>query len=285
MSVEASRSTTEPLDGREALDLGGFTYLPRFMSAAEGEALGAYFASLTPLWEHRYVGGAHGRQGGGERRLTRPVYWLGAWQFACLGYYAEPDHVADRCVRAEPIPPVMQRVLERLTPTLAQHDGQQAALPNTCLINYYGREVRDGPPVDYARLRMHRDAEPGPVVMFSVGQPALFELVDAERPGEPELSMWLRHRSAVVFSGPEYKDRLYHRVTRVRYGQAPVLTCQVPQFEVRRISVSFRHVPEQHIADLADLGPEARDAVRPYVETLAQSSPHFQDQLAQLDAG
>ena len=274
--------TAQPLDGRDPIDLPGFTYLPRLMSAAEGDALAAYFASLTPLWERRYADGAHARQGGGAGRLTRPVYWLGAWQFACLGYYAEPDHVTDRSVRAEPIPASMQTLLDRLGPTLAAHDPARPEPPNTCLINYYGRGVQDGPPVDYARLRMHRDAEPGPVVMFSVGQPGLFEMLEPDRLTEPELAVWLRHRSAVVFSGPRFKDHLYHRVTRVRYGQAPALTCRVPGFEVRRVSVSFRHVPESAIADLDDLGLAARADVLPYVETLAETSAHFRDQLARL---
>lgn len=269
------------LPGNEPLDLPGFTYLPRFLSAAEGAALGEYFAGLRPIWEQRFADDDHGRQGAGERRLTRPVYWLGAWQFACLGYYSEPDHLADRSVRAEPFPPVMQTALERLRSAIARH-GPDDALPNTCLINYYGREVSTGPPRDYARLRMHRDSEPGPVVMLSVGQPAQFELVDPARPQDPELSLWVRHRSAVIFSGPRYKDHLYHRVTRVRYGKQPALTCRVPGFEVRRVSVSFRYVPEEHIQDLAALSPEARAKVLGYVETLAQGSPHFDAQLRAL---
>lgn len=255
----------------------GFSYLPRFISTAEVDALVATFAALHPLWEQRY---ADGHPSGGNRRLTRPVYWLGAWQFAALGYYSEPDHRVDRCVRSEPLPDAMTTILERLRPELASH-GDEGPLPNTCLVNYYGRQPKQpgAPPIDHARLRMHRDAEPGPVVMFSVGQPAQFEFVEpgAER---PERSLWLRNRSVVIISGAEYKDRLYHRVTRVRYGQDPVLTAQLDDFEVRRVSVSFRHVPEQYIADLSDLGAEAQSIARPYVEQLAAHSEHFRQQLA-----
>ena len=267
-----------PLRGDSILRESGFSYLPRFVSGDEARELADYFGTLQPLWESRHAEGS-GRERGGSGRLTRPVYWLGAWQFAALGYYSEPDHVENRCVRAEPFPPVMQRLLERLRGEIAQH-GEPGPLPNTCLINYYGREQPDpsGPPVDYARLRMHRDAEPGPVVMFSIGQPAQFEFLvpGAER---PEHSQWVRHRSVVIISGPEYKDRLYHRVTRVRYGQDPVLSSQLAGFQVRRISVSFRYVPERYICDVGELSAEARAIALPYVARLAEHSGHFERML------
>ena len=240
-----------------------------------------FFADLHPLWEKRYPDG-HPSRRGGDGRLTRPVYWLGAWQFAALGYYSEPDHVHDRCVRAEPLPPVMRAILERLRDELARH-GEQGPLPSTCLVNFYGREQKGPgePPVDQARLRMHRDAEPGAVVMLSVGQPAQFEFVE---PGgdAPVHSQWVRNRSVVVLSGPEYKDRLYHRVTRVRYGDQPVLSSRLEGFTVRRISVSFRHVPERHIRSLAEIGAEAREIALPYVRQLARHAEHFRRQLEGL---
>lgn len=265
-------------DGRSLIERPGFSYLPRFMSAAEGAELIAYFGDLHPIWEHRHRDGEHGRAGTHSRRLTRPVYWLGAWQFACLGYYAEPDHREDRCVRAEDFPPVMQAILERLRPALKQHDASRE-LHNSCLINYYGREVGDGPPVDYARLRMHRDHEPGPVVMFSIGQPGLLEFIDPDQDGPPELGVWTRHRSVSILSGPDFKDRLYHRVSEVRHGLEPALHSHVEDFEVRRISVSFRHVPNELIQDFDGLTTPSQARVRGYVEELAGHSPHFREQL------
>ncbi|MCO4745574.1 MAG: alpha-ketoglutarate-dependent dioxygenase AlkB [Proteobacteria bacterium] len=267
--------SSDPDRGDEHIREAGYSYLPKFITAAEGAALVSYFASLHPIWENRY---ADKRRRGGSGRLTRPVYWLGAWQFAALGYYAEPNHLENRCVRAEPLPTVMTDILERLRPELGLHG--EDALPNTCLINYYGRvgKSEGKPPVDYARLRMHRDAEPGAVVMFSVGQPAQFEFVLPDAT-EPKHSQWVRNRSVVILSGPEYKDTLYHRVTRVRYGQDPVLTSKLEAFEVRRISVSFRHVPDAYIHDLADLSEDARAIATPYVEQLAAHSAHFQRQL------
>jgi alkylated DNA repair dioxygenase AlkB len=280
---------SEPSDGRAPIERSGFSYLPRFITSKESEELVAYFSALTPLWERRHVENAHGRADGHSRRLTRPVYWLGAWQFACLGYYAEPDHREHRCLTGEPFPKVIDAILERLVATLmADHvwpdrGAGDSALPNTCLINYYGREVSDdGPPRDYARLRMHRDGEPGPVIMFNVGQAGLFELLDPNRSPEPELAIWTRHRSVTIISGPEFKDRLYHRVSAVRTGIEPRLQCRVPNFQVRRVSVSFRHVPTELIEDLGQFPSKRRDAVVGYVEELAKESDHYAGQLLTL---
>ena len=214
--------SSSPERGDELIRRSGFSYLPRFMDALEASELGEYFAGLHPLGEGRYPEG-HPSRSGGVRMLTRPVCWLGAWQFAALGSYAEPDHLEDRCVRSAPLPPVMVRILERLRGELSLH-GDEGALPNTCLINFYGHRPKapGRSPLDHARLRMHRDAEPGPVVMFSVGQPAQFEFVEPAA-AAPEHSQWLRHRSVVILSGETYKDRLYHRITRVRHGREPVL--------------------------------------------------------------
>lgn len=272
--------SSAPHDGRSPIELPGFSYLPGFFSAAEGDTLIEYFAQLVPLWEHRHRSDEHARPGEHSRRLTRPVYWLGAWQFACLGYYAEPHHREDRCLRAEPFPAVMHTILDRLRPHLRRHDPDQPSVPNTCLINYYGREIGDGPPRDYARLRMHRDGEPGPVVMFSIGQPGLLEFLDPERGDVPELAIWTRHRSVSILSGAEFKDRLYHRITQVRNGREPVIGSRLDGFEVRRVSVSFRTVPDELIADFGGLSEEARAQVRGYVEQLARHSGHFREQLS-----
>lgn len=271
------------VDGRAEIQRPGFSYLPRFIQADEAEELIAYFGAVSPIWERRHQEGQHQRSGKQGRRLTRPVYWLGAWQFASLGYYAEPDYRLDRCVRAEGFPDVMQGILDRLRGPLDElHRGSArdtGGLPNTCLINYYGREVGDGQPRDYARLRMHRDGEPGPVVMFSIGQPGLLEFLDPDVSPEPELSVWTRHRSVTILSGPDFKDRLYHRIVQVRTGQDPALRCSLDNFELRRVSVSFRHVGDDLITDFGELPQERRELVRGYVQELAEHSEHFAGQL------
>jgi len=275
---------SEPADGRSAIRLSGFTYAPQFITTDESEALIDYFGRLQPLWEQRYRDEGNPRNASHHRRLTRPVYWLGAWQFACLGYYSEPEHREHRCVRAEAFPPVVQGILERLENTLEEHHempelSSLGRLPNTALINYYGREVGQGVPVDYARLRMHRDHEPGPVIMFNIGQPALMEFLDPDRSPEPELRLWMRHRSISIISGADFKDRLYHRVTQVRTGNLPEMHCNLPNFELRRVSVSFRFVPPELIENFSELPEESQRLVHDYVETLAEGSEHFKQQL------
>lgn len=277
---------SDPLPGLEAIEVPGFSYLPGFITPEEGEALLRYFGSLKPLWESRHVGEHAQREGQVSRRLTRPVYWLGAWQFACLGYYSAPNHLQEKCLRAEPFPELMQTILRRLVPKLAGHqsEAERGQTPNTCLINYYGSELtldRTGrlQPRDYARLKLHRDAEPGAVVMFSIGQPAQFEFVDGDQPEEPEVSLWLQGRSVVLFSGAHFKDHLYHRVTRVRHGDTPKMPTVLDNFRLRRVSVSFRFVPEAHLKSLRELSAPAQAQVRGYVEQLATSSAHFRAEL------
>jgi alkylated DNA repair dioxygenase AlkB len=274
----------EPHDGRTSIEHEGFSYLPRFMSAEEGKGLIALFGSLAPIWEQRHGAHEHMREGASNRRITRPVYWLGAWQFASLGYYAEPHYREGRCLRGEPFPASLRDILERLRPVMSDHDCSAVPdpIPNTCLINYYGSEIGEGPPLDQARLRLHQDGEPGPVIMFCVGQPGLLEFVDPERDREPEFSVWTRHRSVVIFSGPEFKDRLYHRLVRVRHGASPEIVSPLANFSLRRVSVSFRHVPEELIADFGELPVAARERVRPYVQELAKQSAHYAQQLRDL---
>jgi alkylated DNA repair protein (DNA oxidative demethylase) len=273
----------EAEDGRQAILQNGFSYLPQFISTEEAKKLIDYFGALRPLWEQRFSGSRKQRSTMHGRRLTRPVYWLGAWQFACLGYYSEPEHLNDRCLRGEPFPSVMQDILDRLAAVIASshdHGNETPELPNTCLINYYGREVGKGQPRDYARLRMHRDGEPGPVIMFSIGQPGLLEFLDPEISPDPELSLWTRHRSVAILSGPDFKDRLYHRITQVRTGREPQLHTELANFETRRISVSFRSVPEQYISDFHELPDNATSQIAEYVGELALYSKHYEDQLA-----
>jgi alkylated DNA repair protein (DNA oxidative demethylase) len=275
----------EAEDGRQAILQSGFSYLPQFISTEEAKEMIDYFGALRPLWEQRFHGSSKQRSAKHGRRLTRPVYWLGAWQFACLGYYSEPEHLHNRCLRGEPFPSVMQNVLDRLTEVIASshdhdNDSETSALPNTCLINYYGREIGQGQPRDYARLRMHRDGEPGPVIMFSIGQPGLLEFLDPEISADPELCLWTRHRSVSILSGPNFKDRLYHRITQVRTGREPQLHTELANFELRRISVSFRSVPEQYIADFNELPDNTTSQIADYVGELALHSKHYENQLA-----
>jgi DNA oxidative demethylase len=281
--LRGSPQPKPPNAGTEAIERPGFSYLPEFISEDESRVLLSRLGQLKPCWEQRHVGE---RAGKGTRRLTRPVYWLGAWQFACLGYYAPPLHVVEKCVQSEPLPQVMHDILARLADALARHQvrGQENPVLNTCLVNFYGSEVVVDAkgrrvPRDYARLKMHRDVEPGPVVMFSLGQPATFEFVHPRRLQEVELALLLRHRSVVILSGAHYKDLLYHRVTRVAHGVNPLMPCVLEDFRLRRISVSFRSVPSAHVVPASELGERAWQMIEPYLQRLSPSSDYFRLQL------
>jgi alkylated DNA repair dioxygenase AlkB len=245
----------------------------------ERDALLAYLEGLRPLWEQRWTSDTPERP---QRRLLRPVYWLGSWQFACLDYYRPPERVADRCVAAEPYPPVIASLVSRIE-ALARERLDPRDIPSgwsldTCLVNFYGERREAGRWVDAARVGDHRDFEPGPVASISLGERALFQFVTRSVRGEAGdvvRSVWLDDASLQIFAGRRYKHELLHRVARVDGRGAPHLGPEVEDFRTRRINLTFRHVPPAHVTPFAELGAAARDAVRPYVQTLASASPFF----------
>ena len=91
----------------------GLHYDPNFVSADERAEIVRWLASIQPIWENRF-GLRRAAAAGGQRRLLRPVYWLGSWQFACLDYYRPPHGVANACVAAEPYPEVLTRLVSRI---------------------------------------------------------------------------------------------------------------------------------------------------------------------------
>ena len=46
-------------------------------------------------------------------------------------------------------------------------------------------------------------------------------------------------------------------------------------FRTRRVNFTFRYVPDEHVVPFAALPAPAREDVRDYVATLAQSAPFF----------
>src|SRR6185369_11288787 len=142
---------------------------------------------------------------------------------ACLDYYRPPHGVRDRCVRAEPFPPVMARMVARIE-ARARALFRFPALPrgwhlNTCLVNFYGSRLEaDGRWMDCARVGEHRDFEPGPVASVSLGERALIQFVTASRRGDQRqvvLSQWLDDGSLELFGGERWKEHTFHRVLRV----------------------------------------------------------------------
>jgi len=256
-----------------------YHYDPRYLDAAGRAELLAWLATLHPLWEQRYSTRRPPPPGKDQRGLLRPVYWLGNWQFACLGYYEPPRRITDCAVAAEPFPPPLARVV-RDVERLVHERFPAADVPrgwhlDTCLINFYGSR-RDGDRwVDVARVGDHRDFEPGPVASLSIGERALFQFVRRGAAGAPVRTQWLDDGSLQIFAGPRWKDQLLHRVQRVDDRHRLELPPAIEGFRTRRINFTFRYVPDAHITPYAKLGAEARADVAGYVGELARYSPFF----------
>jgi alkylated DNA repair dioxygenase AlkB len=262
-----------------------YVYDPAFVDDSARTELLAWLATLRPLWEQRYSTRRAPPPGKQQRPLLRPVYWLGNWQFACLGYYEPPRRTHGVAVAAEPFPPVLARLVGAIERRV-RGGFPPAAVPrrwhlNTCLVNFYGDRLTDGKPVDVARVGEHRDFEPGPVASVSLGERARFQFVRrGDRDAPPVRTQWLEDRSLQIFGGPRWKDDLLHRVQRVDDKHALDLPPAIDGFRTRRVNFTFRYVPDEHVTPFAELPPQARDDVRDYVATLAAGSSFFAAALA-----
>src|ERR1700741_2226276 len=126
----------------------GLYYDSKFVQGFQRQELIQWLSQLHPIWEYRYATSQ-------TRKLLRPVYWLGNWQFACLNYYHPPKGLLNRCVVAEPFPPVLARLIANIEAMIHNHypprDVPRGWELNTCLINYYGSKLVDGKWTDVAR--------------------------------------------------------------------------------------------------------------------------------------
>lgn len=261
-------------------------YLPSFVTKTERSEALAYFEKLSPIWEERYSTSNPPPAGDEQRTLLRPVYWLGNWQFACLNYYHPPKGIENRCVRAEPFPKVLQSIVNRIE-NLVRKEFDERDVPrewqlNTCLINFYGDRIIDGKIVDAARVGEHRDFEPGPVASVSFGERAYFQFVRSQSKqsrSEPILHQWLEDSALQVFGGRKFKSELFHRVQRVENKLGKELGPQIEGFKTRRINLTFRYVPREHILPYALLPLHLQTDILPYVVQLAKNSPFFKQAL------
>ncbi len=263
-----------------------YVYEPGFIDAEAAAEIDAWLQTLKPLWEMRYSTKRKLPSGKQQRPLLRPVYWLGNWQFACLGYFEPPKRIHDVAVAAEPFPTVLSRLVAIIERRVrggfpAQQVPRKWHL-NTCLVNFYGDRFENGKAIDVARVGEHRDFEPGPVASLSLGERARFQFV--RRGGDPSAppvrTQWLEDRSLQIFGGPRWKDDLLHRVQRVDDKQKLDLPPTIAGFRTRRVNLTFRYVPDEHVVPFARLPLATRDDVRDYVTTLAQSSPFWANALA-----
>ncbi len=263
-----------------------YVYEPSFVDAAARTEIVAWLATLHPIWEMRYSTRRPPPPGKEQRGLLRPVYWLGNWQFACLGYYEPPKRTQGVAVAAEPFPPVLSRLVSTIERRV-RAEFPPATVPrrwhlNTCLVNFYGDRIEGGREIDAARVGEHRDFEPGPVASISLGERARFQFVRrGSGPDAPPVrTQWLEDNSLQIFGGPVWKDDLLHRVQRVDDKQHLSLPPPIDGFRTRRVNFTFRYVPDEHVVPFARLSPAARDDVRDYVATLATHSRFFADALA-----
>ncbi|MEO8554923.1 MAG: alpha-ketoglutarate-dependent dioxygenase AlkB [Kofleriaceae bacterium] len=257
-----------------------YVYEPGFIEPAARAEIVTWLATLHPLWEQRYSTRRAPPAGKQQRQLLRPVYWLGNWQFACLGYYEPPKRTHDVAVQAEPFPAVLARLVAKIERRV-QTSFPPSTVPrrwhlNTCLVNFYGSRLEGGKHVDAARVGEHRDFEPGPVASLSLGERARFQFVRrGQYDAPPVRTEWLEDNSLQIFGGPRWKDDLLHRVQRVEDKHHVTLPPNIEGFRTRRVNFTFRYVPDEHVRPFAQLPPRARDDVREYVQTLAATSKFF----------
>ncbi|MCX5741210.1 MAG: alpha-ketoglutarate-dependent dioxygenase AlkB [Proteobacteria bacterium] len=263
-----------------------YVYEPGFISEAANAEILAWLAPLHPLWEMRFSTKRPPPQGKQQRPLLRPVYWLGNWQFACLGYYEPPRRVLGVAVQAEPFPAVLGKLVAQIEQRV-QQGFPPRVVPrrwhlNTCLVNFHGDRLEEGREVDAARVGEHRDFEPGPVASLSIGERARFQFVrrGARPDAAPVRTQWLEDRSLQIFGGPHWKDDLLHRVQRVDDKARLDLPPSLAGFRTRRVNFTFRYVPDEHVVPYARLPAGARDDVRDYVAELAKTSAFFASALA-----
>lgn len=264
----------------------GLHYDAGFLSKAARADVMSWLSTLHPIWENRFSAFRPIPAGEAQRRLLRPVYWLGNWQFACLDYY-RPPHVWDRAIEAEPFPRALRGLVAEME-ARARGMFRGDDLPkgwhlNTCLINYYGSSLQDGKWVDTARVGEHKDFEPGPVASLSLGERALFQFVTSSKPGDRDgvvEQQWLDDGCLQIFGGDQWKKRTFHRVQRVDTRGGHHFKVNVSDFDTRRINFTFRYVPDEHVMPYRKVSAETQRDVEEYVRVLAQHSAFFADALA-----
>ncbi len=266
-------------------------YRENFVTRTQRERILDEVRQYHPIWEYRFSEHNPPPPGAQQRRLLRPVYWLGNWQFACLNYYHPPKGTEFRCVEAEAFPPTMQGLVDEIT-EMVHNNFDPRDIPrgwelNTCLINYYGSQIAaDGKRTDVARVGEHKDFEPGPVASISFGERALFQFVaseDKQKQSQVVLQQWLDDSSLQIFGGDKFKKRLFHRVQRVDKKDGDLFAgFNTPEFETRRLNFTFRYVPREHIQPLSRFPATLQQDVRPYVEELSKHSVFFADALGSL---
>jgi DNA oxidative demethylase len=263
-------------------------YVKDYVTTKEKEVFLNYLKRLYPIWENRYSDSNQPPAGETNRQLLRPVYWLGNWQFACLDYYHPPKGIKNRCVAAEEYPSVIQHWIKKIE-SLVHEKFDARDIPkdwtlNTCLINYYGQKIENLngqiKKTDSARVGEHKDFEPGPIASISFGEKALFQFVRSQgksKSSEVVLQQWLEDCSLQLFGGDKFKKQLFHRVQRVEEKLKPFDDLNTENFETRRINLTFRYVPRDHIQPYHKFPENLQNDIIGYIKTLAKKSNYWRD--------
>jgi DNA oxidative demethylase len=276
--------TNQRFPAEQAQRSDGYGYVESFVTSQRRQQLDQWLATLHPLWEQRYSTHRPPPQGKQQHALLRPVYWLGNWQFACLGYYEPPRRTRDVAVAAEPFSDVI-KVLVHHIETLIRKTFPAQYIPtgwhlNTCLVNFYGNRWDGKQWIDRARVGEHRDFEPGPVASISLGERALFQFCQRGTQAAAAVkTQWLDDNSLQFFGGPRWKEHLLHRVTRVENKHGTTLGPAIEHFATRRINLTFRFVPTPDITEIRNLSARARSDIAQYLEQLALHSEFYATQV------
>lgn len=264
----------------------GLHYQHHFINQNERAQLLAWLKTLHPIWEMRFSESNPPPANDEQRRLKRPVYWLGNWQFACLDYYHPPEGIQHRCVKAEPYPELLAGLVARIEfiarKRFPKHFFPPGWTLNTCLVNFYGSELINDKWNDNARVGEHKDFEPGPVGSMSIGDRAFFQFVEGKSTlGKDNivLSQWLEDSSLQIFGGDRFKKQTFHRVQRVEDKRGELLGPEIENFRTRRINFTFRYVPTEHILPWQNFPQHLRQDTLPYVQQLALNSLFFKKVL------
>lgn len=260
----------------------GLYYQFPFINRSERAELLQWIRTLHPLWEMRFSEHNPPPENDEQRELKRPVYWLGNWQFACLDYYHPPQGILHRCVKAEPYPALLRKIVERIE-FIAKKNFPKSYFPegwtlNTCLINFYGSKLEGDKKVDRARVGEHKDFEPGPVGSLSLGDRAFFQFVNGNQSlGDKNnvFSQWLEDSSLQIFGGDLWKNKTFHRVQRVEDKRRENFNLTIEGFETRRINFTFRYVPEKHIYPFEAMPKNQQSDILPYIQKLGERSNYF----------
>jgi alkylated DNA repair protein (DNA oxidative demethylase) len=264
----------------------GLFYHPTFVSNKEKEDIVSWLQTLRPIWEWRYSEHNPPPPGETQRKLLRPVYWLGNWQFACLNYYHPPKGIHNRCIQAEAFPTVLQKLIKTAEEITRMHF-KKSEVPtkwhlNTCLINYYGTYIDEsGKKIDTARVGDHKDFEIGPVVSISFGERAFFQFVMGKKNKIDNIlyEQWLDDCSLLIFGGDLYKERAFHRVQRVENKIKNPMPFDIDSFETRRLNFTFRYVPNEHIKPFHEVPSTVKSDIMPYMLELSNHSLHFKEAI------